>query len=49
MKPEVARQAMRQVRKSGKEAVRELRTTVTVLREREGDPVEPMPGIGQLA
>ncbi|MGW6737093.1 sensor histidine kinase [Streptomyces sp. NPDC055013] len=48
-RPEMARQAMRQVRDSGKEAVRELRATVTVLRDREGDPLEPVPGVGQLA
>ncbi|WP_151480738.1 sensor histidine kinase [Streptomyces albicerus] len=49
VKPEVARAAMRQVREAGKEAVRELRATVTVLREPEGDPVEPAPGIARLA
>ncbi|MEV8017989.1 sensor histidine kinase [Streptomyces sp. NPDC086554] len=47
-KPEVARRAMRQVRDSGKEAVRELRATVTVLREREDPPPVPAPGLGQL-
>ncbi|MPY52761.1 sensor histidine kinase [Streptomyces acidicola] len=49
VRPEVARQAMRLVRDSGKEAVRELRATVTVLRERDGEPTAPAPGIGQLA
>jgi signal transduction histidine kinase len=50
VRPEMARQAMRQVRDSGKGAVRELRATVTVLREPEGedDPVEPAPGIERL-
>ncbi|MGW1716415.1 sensor histidine kinase [Streptomyces sp. NPDC002156] len=49
VKPEVARAAMRQVRAAGKEAVRELRATVTVLRAPEGDPVEPAPGLERLA
>ncbi len=49
VRPEVARHAMRQVRAAGKEAVRELRATVTVLREPEGDPVDPVPGIERLA
>ncbi|WP_432041796.1 sensor histidine kinase [Streptomyces cadmiisoli] len=48
VKPAVARQAMRQVRDSGKEAVRELRATVTVLREREDDTIEPTPGLARL-
>ncbi|MGW1212473.1 sensor histidine kinase [Streptomyces sp. NPDC002499] len=48
VRPEVARRAMRHVREAGKEAVRELRATVTVLREPEDEPVEPAPGIGQL-
>ncbi|KKD03176.1 sensor histidine kinase [Streptomyces sp. WM6386] len=48
--PEMARQAMRQVRDSGKDAVRELRAAVGVLRDpASGDPVEPAPGIGRLA
>lgn len=56
-RPEVARRAMRQVRESGKEAVRELRTTVGVLRGSgtEGDPggtendlVAPVPGLARL-
>ncbi|MDN3023973.1 histidine kinase [Streptomyces sp. S.PB5] len=46
--PETARAAVRQVRHSGKEALRELRATVGVLRDAEGEPVEPMPGIGRL-
>ncbi|MFJ6822829.1 histidine kinase dimerization/phosphoacceptor domain-containing protein [Streptomyces niveus] len=33
-RPEISRKAMRQVRDSGREAVRELRATVTVLRGR---------------
>ncbi|MFJ5266597.1 sensor histidine kinase [Streptomyces sp. NPDC088387] len=48
VRPDMARQAMRQVRDSGKEAVRELRATVGVLREGDGDPVEPPPGIERL-
>ncbi|WP_234342986.1 sensor histidine kinase [Streptomyces fulvoviolaceus] len=48
VRPETAREAMRQVRDSGKGAVRELRATVGVLRDGDGDPVEPMPGMGQL-
>ncbi|PSM42734.1 two-component sensor histidine kinase [Streptomyces dioscori] len=48
VRPEVARAAMRQVREAGKEAVRELRATVTVLREPAGDPAEPAPAIGRL-
>ncbi|MFE4582383.1 sensor histidine kinase [Streptomyces chartreusis] len=49
VRPEVARQAMRQVRAAGKEAVRELRATVTVLREPAGEPVDPVPGLDRLA
>ncbi|MFD3525555.1 sensor histidine kinase [Streptomyces sp. NPDC058653] len=51
-RPEISRKAMRQVRDSGKEAVRELRATVTVLRERDDEPTAPVPGIdglGELA
>ncbi|MET7291484.1 histidine kinase [Streptomyces griseoloalbus] len=48
-KPEVARAAMRQVRTSGKEAVRELRATVGVLRADGGAPADPAPRLGQLA
>ncbi|MFE3856751.1 sensor histidine kinase [Streptomyces griseorubiginosus] len=47
--PETARAAVRQVRHSGKAVLRELRATVGVLRDAEGEPVEPVPGIGQLA
>ncbi|MFC8130470.1 sensor histidine kinase [Streptomyces sp. NPDC057302] len=48
-RPEVARTAMRQVRTSGKEAVRELRATVGVLREgRREIPVAPAPRLAQL-
>jgi signal transduction histidine kinase len=46
-KPEVAREAMRQVRASGKEAVRELRTTLAVLREEPGSTA-PAPQLAQL-
>ncbi|MEV0122844.1 sensor histidine kinase [Streptomyces sp. NPDC050703] len=46
VRPEVSRRAMRQVRESGKEAVRELRTAVTVLRDGEGGAVGPVPGPG---
>ncbi|MGW5733464.1 MULTISPECIES: sensor histidine kinase [Streptomyces] len=47
--PEVARTAMRQVRTSGKEAVRELRATVGVLREgRRTADVDPAPRLAQL-
>ncbi|MGW6025370.1 sensor histidine kinase [Streptomyces sp. NPDC055099] len=48
-RPEVARTAMRQVRTSGKEAVRELRTTVGVLREgRHTAAAAPAPRLAQL-
>ncbi|MVO84981.1 sensor histidine kinase [Streptomyces sp. p1417] len=48
-RPEVARAAMRQVRASGKEAVRELRATVAVLREGQGEEgKEPAPRLDQL-
>ncbi|MEV6168016.1 histidine kinase [Streptomyces sp. NPDC051954] len=48
-KPQVAREAMRQVRMSGKEAVRELRTTVGVLRQGQGEAgIEPAPRLGEL-
>lgn len=48
-RPEVARTAMRQVRTSGKEAVRELRTTVGVLRDgRRTDSAAPAPRLAQL-
>ncbi|WP_049567053.1 sensor histidine kinase [Streptomyces sp. SBT349] len=40
-RPELARTALRQVRASGREAVRELRTTVTILRDEPGGPGEP--------
>ncbi|MET9551979.1 histidine kinase [Streptomyces sp. NPDC006645] len=48
-RPEISRKALRQVRDSGKEAVRELRATVTVLRERDDEPSAPVPGIDGLA
>ncbi|MFG3254837.1 sensor histidine kinase [Streptomyces sp. NPDC048172] len=50
VRPELSRQAMRQVRDSGKEAVRELRSTVTVLRanDRDGEPRAAAPGLGEL-
>ncbi|MER7404805.1 sensor histidine kinase [Streptomyces sp. NPDC000070] len=47
-KPEVARAAMRQVRASGKEAVRELRATVGVLRAEGGALTGPAPRLGEL-
>ncbi|MEV6751261.1 sensor histidine kinase [Streptomyces sp. NPDC051214] len=48
-RPEVARMAMRQVRTSGKEAVRELRTTVGVLRAgRRTAAADPAPRLAQL-
>lgn len=47
-RPEVARQAMRQVRTSGKEAVRELRAAVGVLRQGEPD-AQPAPRLAELA
>ncbi|WP_399919984.1 sensor histidine kinase [Streptomyces kanamyceticus] len=47
-RPELARAAMRQVRASGKEAVRELRATVGVLRQGQGGEREPAPGLEQL-
>jgi signal transduction histidine kinase len=48
-KPQVAREAMRQVRVSGKEAVRELRATVGVLRSDAGPDTEPAPRLRELA
>ncbi|WLW50199.1 sensor histidine kinase [Streptomyces sp. YU58] len=48
VRPEVARRALRQVRDSGKGAVRELRATVTVLRQPEGEPAEPAPGLERI-
>lgn len=48
VRPEVARRALRQVRDSGKDAVRELRATVTVLRDPDGDPAEPAPGVDRI-
>ncbi|EPH43536.1 sensor histidine kinase [Streptomyces aurantiacus] len=47
-RPELARGAMRQVRDSGKQAVRELRATVTVLREPDGEAAAPAPGLDRL-
>ncbi len=48
-KPEVSREAMRQVRRSGKEAVRELRATVGVLRHGAADAVTaPAPRLAEL-
>src|SRR5690606_37537596 len=51
-RPELARQALRQVRESGREAVRELRATVSVLRDDrtpDGCPgTEPAPRLDQL-
>ncbi|WP_371749989.1 sensor histidine kinase [Streptomyces sp. NBC_01283] len=47
-KPEVARAAMRTVRDAGKEAVRELRATVTVLREPGGESTAPAPGVDRI-
>ncbi|WNF31209.1 histidine kinase [Streptomyces sp. C11-1] len=44
--PEVSRRAMTQVRSSGKEAVRELRATLSVLREAES--TAPAPRLDQL-
>ncbi|MGW5797730.1 sensor histidine kinase [Streptomyces bacillaris] len=44
--PEVSRRAMTQVRASGKEAVRELRATLSVLRETES--TAPAPRLGEL-
>ncbi|MFD3924159.1 sensor histidine kinase [Streptomyces sp. NPDC058595] len=48
LRPEVSRKAMRQVRDSGREAVRELRATVTVLRDSDDEPTAPLPGIDRL-
>lgn len=48
-RPELAREAMRQVRMSGKEAVRELRTTVGILRQgQSGEGAHPAPRLGEL-
>ncbi|WP_405656219.1 sensor histidine kinase [Streptomyces sp. RK9] len=48
-RPDVARDAMRQVRASGKEAVRELRATVGVLREGKEPERGPAPRLERLA
>ncbi|RKN10094.1 sensor histidine kinase [Streptomyces radicis] len=47
-RPELARTALAQVRASGREAVRELRTTVTILRDEGGEPAAPAPRLAQL-
>ncbi|WP_342776391.1 sensor histidine kinase [Streptomyces armeniacus] len=47
-KPEVARKAMAQVRDSGREAVRELRATVGVLREDADETTAPAPRLAEL-
>ncbi|WP_226961812.1 MULTISPECIES: sensor histidine kinase [Streptomyces] len=47
-RPELSRAALRQVRESGREAVRELRTTLSVLRDDEAAPVTPAPRLAQL-
>lgn len=50
-RPEIARGALLQVRASGREAVRELRATVAVLRESDdgaAGPDAPAPGLAQL-
>jgi len=48
-KPEVAREAMRQVRASGREAIQELRATVAVLRESDdGTTPDPTPGLIEI-
>ncbi|MHB9756968.1 sensor histidine kinase [Streptomyces sp. BYX5S] len=47
-RPDVARDAMRTVRAAGKEAVRELRATVTVLRAPDGASTAPAPGLDRL-
>lgn len=54
-RPELARNALSQVRASGREAVRELHATVAVLREPDAGeavpgqpPPGPAPGLGQL-
>ncbi|GAA2331817.1 sensor histidine kinase [Streptomyces kunmingensis] len=48
-RPEMARTAMRTVRDAGKEAVRELRATVSVLREPDGENTAPAPGVDRIA
>jgi signal transduction histidine kinase len=49
VEPDIAREAVRRVRASGKEAVRELRAAVGMLREdREDLHREPAPGLRQL-
>lgn len=45
-RPELSRAALRQVRDSGREAVRELRTTLSVLRDDEATPVAPADRLG---
>ncbi|SOD63141.1 Signal transduction histidine kinase [Streptomyces zhaozhouensis] len=47
-RPELSRSALRQVRDSGREAIRELRTTLSVLRDDESTPVAPAPRLAQL-
>ncbi|GAA3855580.1 sensor histidine kinase [Streptomyces sedi] len=47
-RPELSRSALRQVRDSGREAIRELRTTLSVLRDDESTPVAPAPRLTQL-
>src|SRR5690606_15554785 len=47
-RPEVAREAMRQVRASGADAVRELRATLSVLRAEPAGGA-PVPQLAQLA
>ncbi|WP_069885841.1 sensor histidine kinase [Streptomyces luteocolor] len=47
-RPDVAREAMRTVRDAGKEAVRELRATVSVLREPGGESTAPAPGVARI-
>ncbi|MDT0269497.1 sensor histidine kinase [Streptomyces sp. DSM 44915] len=47
-RPELSRAALRQVRESGREAVRELRTTLSVLRDVTDPPVAPAPRLAQL-
>ncbi|MFI5658395.1 sensor histidine kinase [Streptomyces sp. NPDC051684] len=47
-RPEVARESMRTVREAGKEAVRELRATLTVLREPDAESIAPAPGVDRI-
>jgi signal transduction histidine kinase len=49
-RPAVAAEALQTIRGASKDGLRELRTILNVLRQAdEGDPVQPAPGLAQLA